>query len=78
MSRLRRRMSRLWRLQRLRLRRLRLRRLGRLWFRRLLLIVGHLPSLLIRAVRLFPMAGMRSVLDLHPVRRSAGRGEGQR
>jgi hypothetical protein len=39
--------SRLW-LQRLRLRRLRLRRLGRLWFRRLLLIVGRLPSLLIR------------------------------
>jgi hypothetical protein len=40
-------MSRLW-LQRLRLRRLRLRRLGRLWFRRLLLVVGHLPFLLIR------------------------------
>ncbi len=41
-------MSRLW-LQRLRLRRLRrVRRLGRLWFRRLLLIVGHLPFLLIR------------------------------
>jgi len=41
-------MSRLW-LQRLRLRRLRLRRLRRrLWFRRLLLIVGHLPFLLIR------------------------------
>jgi hypothetical protein len=43
----RRRRSRLW-LQRLRLRRLRLRRLGRLWFRRLLLIVGHLPFLLSR------------------------------
>jgi hypothetical protein len=68
-------MSRLW-LQRLRLRRLRLRRLGRLWFRRLLLIVGHLPFLLIRAACLSPTAGMRSVLDLHPVRRSAGREQG--